>query len=88
MIEPNTDGIVARGRVNYVEMRSLQVGEIVMRRNRLLRTRGEVVEITKGTRGGVRLVWVRWTHPTTLPNPSLEPEDTLDRPLRGDDHHH
>lgn len=65
-------------------MRSLQIGETVVRRSRVLRTHGEVVEITKGTRDGVRLVWVKWSHPTTLPNPSLELEDTLDRPMAGD----
>jgi hypothetical protein len=68
-------------------MRSLQLGEQVVRRNRIFRTRGEVVQITKGTRDGVRLLWVRWQHPTTLPNPSLEMEDTLDRPFPGDERH-
>jgi hypothetical protein len=64
-------------------MRSLQLGDVVIRRNRLFKTRGEVIDITKGTRGGVRLIWVKWAHPTTLPNPSLELEDELDRPVTG-----
>jgi hypothetical protein len=64
-------------------MRSLQIGDTVIRRSRVLRTQGEVVRITNGTRDGVRLVWVKWSHPTTLPNPSLELEDTLDRPVVG-----
>jgi hypothetical protein len=46
-----------------------------------LRTHGTVVEITKMTCDDVRLVWVRWAHATTLPNPSLEREDALDRPV-------
>jgi hypothetical protein len=51
----------------------------VVRSNRLLKTVGEVVQITNGTRDGVRLLWVKWLHPTTMPNPSLELEDQLDR---------
>ncbi|MBI1846108.1 MAG: hypothetical protein HY294_07720 [Candidatus Rokubacteria bacterium] len=64
-------------------MRSLQVGDVVVRRSRLLRTRGAVVKLTQGKRDGVRLVWVKWDHATTLPNPSLELEDTLDGPRPG-----
>lgn len=62
-------------------MRELQLGDIVVRRHRLLKTQGEVIEVTKAKRDGIRLVWVKWVHPTTLPNPSLELEDTLDRAL-------
>jgi hypothetical protein len=64
-------------------MRSLQRGDIV-RRNRLFTTTGEVIEITNAKRDGVRLVRVRWAHPTTLPNPSLELEDSLDHQVRAD----
>lgn len=62
-------------------MRPLHVGDVVIRRNRILRTHGTVVEITRMARNDVRLVWVRWAHSTTLPNPSLEREDALDRPV-------
>lgn len=27
---------------------------------------------------GAPLAWIKWTHPTTLPNPSLEPLDELE----------
>lgn len=65
-------------------MRSLQRGDIVIRRNRLFTTTGEVIEITNAKRDGVRLVRVKWAHPTTLPNPSLELEDSLDRYVGAD----
>lgn len=37
------------------------------------------MRITGERRDGVRLVWVKWAHENTLPNPSLEPEDSLER---------
>jgi hypothetical protein len=64
-------------------VRPLQRGDVVVRRSRIFRTQGTVVEVTKMTREDVRLLWVQWAHATTLPNPSLEPEDTLDRPVNG-----
>ena len=60
-------------------MRRLQVGETVIRTKRLLKTHGHVIEVSKGTRDGVRLLWIKWLHSTTRPNPSLELEDELDR---------
>ena len=57
---------------------SLRVGDLVIRSHRLLRTRGTVVRIaTPGPRTREQ-VWVRWDHPRTLPNPSLEHSDTLE----------
>ena len=56
----------------------LRVGALVIRSHRLLRTRGTVVRIaTPGPRSREQ-VWVRWDHPRTLPNPSLEHSDTLE----------
>ena len=57
---------------------SLRVGDLVIRSHRLLRTRGTVVRIaTPGPRTREQ-VWVKWDHPRTLPNPSLEHSDTLE----------
>jgi hypothetical protein len=56
----------------------LHVGDLVIRSHRLLRTRGTVVRIaTPGPRSREQ-VWVKWNHPHTLPNPSLEHSDTLE----------
>jgi hypothetical protein len=56
----------------------LRVGDLVIRSHRLLRTRGTVVRIaTPGPRSREQ-VWVKWDHPRTLPNPSLEHSDTLE----------
>lgn len=60
-------------------MSELQLGDIVIRRHRHLKTQGRVIEVTAETRDGSSLVWVKWAHPTTLPNPSLEVEHTLER---------
>jgi hypothetical protein len=57
----------------------LGVGDIVIRSHRLLKTRGTVVRVAAQRRGEVRQVWVKWEHPHTLPNPSLESADTLER---------
>src|SRR5256885_9798240 len=35
-------------------------------------TRGTVVRVAAQRRGAARQVWVKWDHPDTLPNPSLE----------------
>jgi hypothetical protein len=54
-------------------------GDIVVRRLRVLRTRGRVLRFDGiDKHGGVR-VWVQWDHATTLPNPSLELIDELER---------
>ena len=53
-------------------MGRLDVGDLVVRAHRLLKTQGVVVRIASARRGEARLVWVKWNHPDTLPNPSLE----------------
>jgi hypothetical protein len=59
-------------------MHSLRVGDWVIRRHRLLKTRGRVVRVPVERSRGIQHVWVRWDHPHTLPNPSLEASDTLE----------
>jgi hypothetical protein len=56
----------------------LRVGDLVVRSHRLLKTRGRIVRIDVVRSRGVQHVWVRWDHPSTLPNPSLEPSDSLE----------
>jgi len=36
-----------------------------------------VVRVAAQRRGAARQVWVKWDHPDTLPNPSLESADSL-----------
>lgn len=56
----------------------LQIGDVVIRRHRLLKTQGTVLRFdSPGESGGSR-AWIRWTHPNTLPNPSLEAVDDLE----------
>jgi len=57
----------------------LRVGDIVIRSHRLLKTRGTVVRAAAQRRGEAPHVWVKWDHPHTLPNPSLESADSLER---------
>lgn len=59
-------------------MAQLDIGDVVVRTHRLLKTRGTVVRVVSRTRGDARQVWVKWDHPNTLPNPSLEPADELE----------
>jgi hypothetical protein len=59
-------------------MMNLRVGDLVIRSHRLLRTRGTVVRVAMARTRGTQQVWVRWDHPHTLPNPSLEESDTLE----------
>jgi hypothetical protein len=59
-------------------MVQLQAGDLVIRRHRLLKTQGTVVQVTLQRRGEARRVWVKWDHPDTLPNPSLEVTDDLE----------
>ncbi len=61
----------------YVAAR-LKPGDVVIRRHRLLKTRGTVLRFDGEDENGGARVWVRWLHPTTLPNPSLEPVDDLE----------
>jgi len=55
----------------------LRVGDLVIRSHRLFKTRGTVVRVAAQRRGEARQVWVKWDHPDTLPNPSLESADSL-----------
>ncbi len=50
----------------------VRVGDHVVRRHRLLKTRGVVRRPGLETVEGMPRVWVKWEHPDTLPNPSLE----------------
>ena len=60
-------------------MAELRVGDLVIRGHRLFKTRGTVVRMGAPRSRGTQRVWVQWDHPDTLPNPSLEQSDTLDR---------
>ena len=53
-------------------------GDGVIRRHRLLKTRGTVLRLDTDADTGGSLAWVKWDHPTTLPNPSREPLDDLE----------
>lgn len=57
---------------------NVRVGDLVVRSHRLLKTRGTVVRIAVPRSRGTQLVWVKWDHPDTLPNPSLEQSDSLE----------
>ncbi len=57
----------------------LGVGDLVVRRHRLLKTQGTVVRFDGDTGTCSARVWIKWSHPTTLPNPSLEYADDLER---------
>jgi hypothetical protein len=56
----------------------LKAGDRVIRRHRLLKTLGTVLRFDGTDHTGAARVWVRWSHPTTLPNPSREPVDDLE----------
>jgi hypothetical protein len=56
----------------------LRPGDLVVRRHRLLKTQGTVLRFDGEDENGGSRVWVKWAHPTTLPNPSLEPADDLE----------
>ena len=58
-------------------MAEFRVGDLVIRSHRLFKTRGTVVRVAVQRRGEARQVWVKWDHPDTLPNPSLESADSL-----------
>ena len=59
-------------------MPRLKAGDMVIRRHRLLKTQGTVLRFDGEDENGASRVWVRWQHPTTLPNPSLERVDDLE----------
>ena len=58
-------------------MALLSVGDLVIRSHRLLKTCGTILRVVSQRRGEARQVWVKWDHPDTLPNPSLEGSDDL-----------
>jgi len=57
----------------------------VIRRHRLLKTEGILLRFDGEDENGGLRGWVKWHHPNTLPNPSLEPVDDLElvRPTNG-----
>jgi hypothetical protein len=57
----------------------LHVGDAVVRRHRLLKTHGTVVRLDGEDENGAKRAWIKWDHPNTLPNPSLEIVDDLER---------
>ncbi len=65
-------------------MRRLKPGDLVIRRHRLLKTRGTVVRFDGKDENGASRAWITWSHPTTLPNPSLETVDALELLEEGD----
>jgi hypothetical protein len=56
----------------------LRVGDVVIRRHRLLKTRGVVLSFDGEDENGGSRAWIRWSHATTLPNPRLERVDDLE----------
>ncbi len=56
----------------------LRVGDVVIRRHRLLKTLGTVLRFDGEDDNGASRAWIKWSHPTTLPNPSLEVVDELE----------
>ena len=56
----------------------LSIGDVVIRRHRLLKTRGTVLRFDGVDEIGTSRVWVKWDHPGTLPNPSRETVDSLE----------
>jgi hypothetical protein len=59
-------------------MLPLKPGDLVVRRHRLLKTRGTLVRFDGKDENGASRAWVKWSHATTLPNPSLEMVDELE----------
>lgn len=57
----------------------LRAGDVVVRRHRLLKTQGTVLHFDGEDENGASRVWIKWSHPSTLPNPSLEVVDDLER---------
>jgi hypothetical protein len=59
-------------------MSRVRRGDLVIRRHRLLKTHGIVLRFDGEDENGASRAWIKWSHPTTLPNPSLEPVDDLE----------
>jgi hypothetical protein len=62
----------------------LKPGDVVVRRHRLLKTRGVVLRFDGEDENGASRAWIRWDHPTTLPNPSRETVDDLELAAGGE----
>ena len=56
----------------------LRVGDVVIRHHRLLKTRGVLLRFDGEDENGASRAWIKWSHPDTLPNPSLEAVDDLE----------
>jgi hypothetical protein len=61
-----------------VVVKRFRPGDLVVRRHRLLKTQGTVLRFGGEDHNGASRVWVKWSHPDTLPNPSLEAVDDLE----------
>jgi hypothetical protein len=59
-------------------MKRVRPGDVVVRRHRLLKTHGTVLRFDGEDLNGTSRAWIKWHHPSTLPNPSLEVVDTLE----------
>jgi hypothetical protein len=62
----------------FLSVARLQIGDVVVRRHRLLKTHGTVLRFDGEDENGGSRAWIRWSHPDTLPNPSLEAVDDLE----------
>ncbi len=56
----------------------VQVGDVVVRRHRALKTQGTILRFDGADEHGAARVWVKWDHRNTLPNPSLVVVDDLE----------
>ena len=63
-------------RVHVVER--VRPGALVIRRHRLLKTQGTVLRFGREDHHGAAGAWIKWNHPDTLPNPSLQLVDELE----------
>ena len=59
-------------------VKRLRPGDVVVRRDRLLKTKGVVLRFDGEDENGASCAWIKWNHPNTLPNPSLEVVDSLE----------
>ena len=56
----------------------LKPGDVVVRCHRLLKTQGIILRFDGEDENGASRAWIKWNHPTTLPNPSLETVDDVE----------
>ena len=57
---------------------NLKPGDLVIRRHRRLKTLGTIVRLDGKDADNASRAWVKWSHSTTLPNPSREFVDDLE----------